>query len=147
MSLDEHREWLWALLTRRSCTGREARERLRKRGLEEGDAEALILEATEMHLLDDAAYGRLFAEGHDSWGRDRIAWELGRRGLSGEDIETALGEVDEEARARELVSAWWERGMEERKIVARLQRRGFGGRTIRAACREDRDDEGQGGAQ
>ena len=137
MFQDEQRERLWALLARRSCTRREALEALLKWGSDPAAAEALIREAMEIGALDDATYARLFAEGHEGWGNDRIAYELDRRGLSSEDIQRALEEADEGVRARELVAAWRGRGMEERKIVARLYRRGFNGRTIRAACREE----------
>ena len=137
---DKHREWFFQLLMRRPCTEREARERLeRRRGLGEEDAEALFAEAREMSLLDDTAYARLFAEGHESWGNGRIAFELGRRGVSREDIRAALEDIDETGRARALVLAWSAGGLDERRIVARLRSRGFGPRAIRAACRGDGD--------
>ncbi len=131
MTLDEHRDWLWGLLARRPCTRQEAVNRLLKRGLDEEDAEALLKEALNAGLLDDGNYARLFAEGHEGWGNDRIAYELGRRGVASEDARAALEEIDEEARARELVAAWGRQGLETRKMIARLYRRGFTGKTIR----------------
>ena len=134
LSQDEARDWFFRLLMARSCTRREAAERLRRHGIDEDAAEPLLSEAQELGLLDDAAYARLFAEGHDSWGRGRIAFELGRRGVSDDDIQAALEDIDEEERLRPLVLSWQKSGLEARKIVARLYRRGFSSRAIRSAC-------------
>ena len=38
---------------------------------------------------------------------------------------------------RFLAGSWRAAGVEERKIAARLRRRGFGGAAVRAACREE----------
>ena len=138
-SFDETRDWFLSLLLRRSCTRREAEGRLRRRGTDPAMSEALLAEAQEMGLLDDAAYARLFVEGHESWGRGRIAFELGQRGISDEDIQAALEEVDEVERATALAVPWHESGLETRKLVARLYRRGFDGRAIRSACRSLED--------
>ncbi len=110
--------------------------------MDDGMAEALVAEAQEMGLLDDAAYARLFAESHTSWGNRRIAYELGHRGVSEDDIQAGLEEIPgEEDRLRPFVSSWRESGLEERKIVARFYRRGFSGRAIRAACQHQDDDD------
>lgn len=137
LSPDEQRNWFLGLLSRRSYTRQEAARRLKDRGVSDGAAAALLGEAQEMGLLDDAAYARLFAEGHASWGNDRIAYELRRRGISSEGIQSALEEVDEEERLRVLIEPWLEGGLEMRKIIARLQRRGFNNRTIWSVCNED----------
>ena len=142
LSLDGERERFFSLLLRRSCTRREARTRLGRRGIDEETVESLLLEAQEMGLLDDVAYARLFAGSHEAWGDGRIAYELGHRGLSDEDIQAGLEEIpDEGERLRPLVASWRKGGLEERKIAARLYRRGFSGQAIRSACQEDFEEE------
>ena len=129
----DERDWFFGLLMRRTYTRREAVERLKKRGINEEKFEALLAEAEAIGLLDDAAYARLFAEGHEAWGKKRIAFELGRRGVSDGDMQPALDDIDEEERMRPLIDSWNKSGLEARKIIARLYRRGFFGRAIRDA--------------
>ena len=138
LTIDDHRNWMWASLLARPRTERETREELSHRGLDGATADALIDEAVDAGLLDDAAYAELFAQGHEGWGAARIAWELRRRGVEDEDVRAALDEIDDVPRARAIASELRERGVEDRKIVARLQRRGFDARAIRSASREDR---------
>ena len=133
--LEKTRDWFFCWLMRRTCTRRDAAEYLKKREIDEDMIETLLAEAEDLRLLNDAAYGTLFAAGHESWGRNRIAFELGRRGLSEDDIQTALEEVDEEERLRALIPSWQKGGLEERKIIARLYRRGFSSRSIRSVWR------------
>lgn len=141
-SHDEARNWFFPMLMRRSCTSCEARKRLREREVDEDTAEALIVEAQEMGLLDDVAYARLFAESHGAWSNKRIAYELGHRGVSDEDIQAVLEELtDEEDRLQPFVASWRKSGLEERKIVARLYRKGFSGRAIRTVCQNLDDDD------
>ncbi|MCR5347047.1 MAG: recombination regulator RecX [Fretibacterium sp.] len=138
---DDVRGWFLRLLMRRSCTSQEARQRLGEREVDESVAETLIAEAQEMGFLDDSAYARLFAESHTGWGNKRIVFELGRRGVSEENIEAGLeNTAHEEERLRPLVSSWRKSGLEERKIITRLCRRGFSGRSIRAVCQSQDDD-------
>ncbi len=142
MNNDTARNWLFRLLMRRSYTCHEAARRLKERGVNETEAAALLSEAQEMGLLDDATYARLFAESHGAWGNRRIDYELGHRGVSDEDIQAALeGIASEEERLLPFVASWRESGLEERKIVARFYRRGFSGRAIRAACQHQDDDD------
>lgn len=135
--LDGHRTWLIRLLTGKPHTEREVLDRLLKRGLSSEEAEGLLEEFRMLQLLDDTAYSRLFAEGHEGWGNDRIDYELSRRGVSRENIRTALSEVNEQERARELVGDWLDRGMELKRIISRLRSRGFSGQTISSVTRKD----------
>ena len=142
MNNDTARNWLFRLLMRRSYTCHEAARRLKERGVDETEAAALLSEAQEMGLLDDAAYARLFAESHGAWSNKRIAYELGHRGVSDEDIQAVLEELaDEEDRLQPFVASWRKSGLEERKIVARLYRKGFSGRAIRTVCQNLDDDD------
>lgn len=131
-----HREWLVRLLLRRPCTEREASKRLAERGASEDEAQNLLAELREMQLLDDAAYARLFIEGHEGWGFDRIACELARKGVSQEEVRSALEHYEEEPSAQELVERWMSAGLERKRIVGRLRRRGFTSRTIRSVLGE-----------
>ena len=139
LSSEEHRLRLFRLLSRVPRPEREARERLAAWGATPEEAEALIAEFRGMSLLDDALYARLFVEGHESWGDDRIACELSRRGIALQDVVSALEGRDEEAQARALAAGWLAGGMETRRIVGRLWRRGFSGRTIRSVI-EGKDE-------
>ena len=142
VTYDEARNWLFRLLMRRSCTSREARRRLQEHEVDDSMVETLIVEAQGMGLLDDAVYARLFAESHGAWGNKRIAYELGHRGVSDDDIQAGLEDMAaEEERLQPFVTSWRKSGLEERKIVARLYRRGFGGRAIRAVCQSLDDDD------
>lgn len=136
---DGHREWLVRLLLRRPHTEREASERLVRRGASEDEAQTLIAELREMQLLDDSVYARLFIEGHESWGFDRIASELARKGVPREDIRSALEDYEEEPSARELVERWRAAGVDMRQIIGRLRRRGFTSRTIRSVLKESEE--------
>lgn len=132
---EKERERFFNMLMRRPMTEREALKALAERGLGEDERAALVAEAINMQLLNDADYAKLFAEGHDEWGNDRIEFELSRRGVNSGDIEEALSGIDEAARARELTESWRSSGLEDRKIIGRLHRRGFSSSSVRAACR------------
>ena len=138
-SLEEHRLRIFRLLSRAPRPEREVRERLATWGATLEEAEALIAEFRGMRLLDDALYACLFVEGHESWGDDRIACELSRRGIAHRDIVSALEGRDEVAQARALAASWLAGGMETGRIVGRLRRRGFSGRTIRSVI-EGKDE-------
>ena len=93
--------------------------------------ETLIDEAEDAGLIDDLGYARLFADGHVSWGNAKIAYELGVRGVSRENVRIALDEIDdEEERAREISESLRKSGLDERKIRARLISRGFSSRAV-----------------
>lgn len=138
-SLEEHRLWLLGFLSDLPRTEQEVYGCLAARGVLPEEGEALIFEFRELGLLDDALYARLFVEGHECWGSERIAYELSRRGVSREHIALALEDRDEEDKARALFEGWLAQGIEGRRIVGRLRRRGFSGRTI-ASLLKDEDE-------
>lgn len=125
------RSYLVRLLTGRAYTEREIEQKLLQRKCDPDEVRELISEFRTLGLIDDEAYARLFAEGHESWGNDRIRFELHRRGVDDETIASVL-ENDERERAYPLAEIWSEQGIEWHKIAARLMRRGFSARTIRA---------------
>ncbi len=131
MTNEELREKFFAFLLKKPCTAKQAREFLEKHNAE--DTEGLMLEAEGMKLVDDLAYAKLFADGHLSWGNMKTAHELSMRGISRSDIESALGEAEDECeRAQELAERWRASGLEERKITARLLSRGFTNKAVRS---------------
>ena len=138
-SLEEHRLRIFRLLSRAPRPEREVRERLAGQGATPEETQALIAEFRGMRLLDDALYACLFVEGHESWGNDRIACELSRRGIARRDIVSALEGRDEVAQAQALAAGWLAGGMETGRVVGRLRRRGFSDKTIHSVI-EGKDE-------
>lgn len=101
------------------------REKLLARGASDDETEELIARLEDGGYVDDKAYALLFADSKEGWGRLRLRDELRRRGVAEVFIREALEEVDEETRAAALVKEWFSAGMEEKKIMGRLLRRGF----------------------
>ena len=129
----ESRDKFFAYLLRKTSTKKQAREYLHRMKL----PESLLDEATDAGLIDDLAYARLFADGHTSWGNAKISHELSMRGVSRENIRSALDDIaDESERAREISGSLRESGVEERKIKSRLISRGFTDRAVNEALRE-----------
>ena len=130
----ESRDKFFAYLLRKTSTKKQAREYLHRMKL----PESLLDEATDAGLIDDLAYARLFADGHTSWGNAKISHELSTRGVSRENIRSALDDIaDESDRAREISGSLRESGVEERKIKSRLISRGFTDRAVNEALREE----------
>ena len=66
---------------------------LERREVEPDAAAAALEEVASSGYLDDADYARRFAEDRrrlDGWGRERIARDLGRRGVADELVDRAL---------------------------------------------------------
>ena len=134
---DTAREKFFNTLLRRPSTGKQARENLERSGLPDDVIDSLMNEAEDLGLIDDAAFARLFAEGHLQWGNLKIAHELSARGVSRDDIACALEECEDESeRACELAASWCKGGVDERKITARLMSRGFTNRAVRNALKD-----------
>ncbi|NLL36978.1 MAG: regulatory protein RecX [Fretibacterium sp.] len=127
----------------RPYTELAAAEHLKKRGASPEETKAIIKEFHGMGLLDDAVYAQLFLEGHESWGLEKICFELRQRGVSEENLSHALENYsgDEAANALRLVTNWKEQGVPAHRITARLLRRGFSMRTVRKTMSGDETDE------
>lgn len=92
-------EAAYRALSRRERTEAELRTALERRGHAEGPIEAALDELRTAGYLDDAGYARRFADDRrrlDRWGAERIAHDLGRRGVAREHIEAALADADAE---------------------------------------------------
>jgi regulatory protein len=93
----------------RERTQGEVEAFLARRGYETGVVEDVVRALREEGLVDDAGYARRFAEDRrllDSWGNERIARDLERRGVERELVDQALaghGVEDQLALAIELL--------------------------------------------
>ena len=102
MDYDEERraiELAYRAVAQRDRTEYELREFLSRRRIEPGAIDAAVAEASALGLVDDAGYATRFAADRrrlDSWGSDRIARDLARRGVERELIEAALAAVGAE---------------------------------------------------
>lgn len=134
---DGLREKFFSFLLRRPCTHKQAYEYLSRQKMNEDVINSLMNEAEDTGLIDDLTFAKLFAEGHLSWGNLKIAYELGMRHVSRENINTALDEIDDEvSRACELADSWKNMNIDGKKITARLISRGFTSRAVRSALRD-----------
>ena len=134
--MNELTQKFFAFLTKRPCTRKQAYEYLSRQKINENDIDALMNEAESSGLIDDLTFAKLFAEGHLSWGNLKITYELSMKGISREDINAALDEVEDEVtRAYEIVNSLREMQVDNRKIISRLTSRGFTNRAIRSALK------------
>jgi regulatory protein len=86
-------ELAYKALGRREHTVAELRTCLERKRVEPDAIEAAVEELSEAGFLDDARYARRFAEDKrtlERWGTDRIARDLGRRGVEPAVIEETL---------------------------------------------------------
>ena len=128
------REKFFDFLLKKTCTSKQTREYLERNHAQ--DIDALMNEAEDMGLIDDKAFARLFVEGHRTWGNLKISYELSMKGISRQDISTALDEAEDECeRAEELAEGWRASGLEERKIISRLMSRGFSSKSANYAAK------------
>ncbi len=133
---DELRDKFFEFILKRPSTRKQAYEYLMRQKIHEDEIDSLIDEAESSGLIDDLTFAKLFAEGHMSWGNLKITHELSIRGISREDINAALDDVDDEVtRACELSESWKRMNVDEKKITARLMSRGFTSRAVRSALK------------
>ena len=96
-------------LTGRARTRRELADKLRSRNVPDEVATRLLDRFTEVGLIDDAAFARLWVESRQSsrgLAKRALSDELRRTGVDAEIVREAVDEVDradEEAAARRLV--------------------------------------------
>jgi regulatory protein len=99
---DRHRALQLAhrAIGQRDRTVAELRTYLERKRVEPESIAAAVTELLESGLLDDARYARRFAEDKrelESWGAERIARDLQRRGVGPELIEAAVADRSREA--------------------------------------------------
>ena len=128
------------LLVARDYTTAKMREKLAARGLNEAAVETAVVRLEREGLLSDSRFAERFAETAVAGGRffgPRLRLEMRRRGVPAELIDEVVGrlrqERDEQADLRCVMerrfpgfSFFAASEREKRRIIAFLQRRGFG---------------------
>lgn len=135
------KEYATLLLSYRSRTVSELRQRLERKGFSEGIIAAVMERLAELKLVDDARFAQDYAEARiRTAGRSRrlVQAELHKLGVERAEIEKALAAApDECVAARALLKKAKKRyaGLEEKvqrqRLFALLARRGFSYDTIR----------------
>ena len=127
------------MLSRRAHSEYELRDKLRKRGVSESEAEDVCTWLREMGFLNDAQYSFALTEhfARKGYGRGRIVSEFRRRGLERELWDEALEGMPEADPFidRFLASRLRNPGdaAERRRLSEALLRRGFSLEEIRSA--------------
>jgi regulatory protein len=130
------REICLRLLAVRPRTRAELAQALRKRGIDEDVTAAVLNRYDEVGMIDDAAFARAWVTSrHHGRGlaSRALAQELRRRGVSKEDTNEALSELDAETEAqtaldlvtRKLRSMHGEPEAIFRRLVGMLARKGY----------------------
>lgn len=130
---------------RRPRSEAEIRRRLTERGFDEPVIARTVAWLTETHFLDDDAFARYWIEQRESFkprSPRALRRELQTKGVSAEQIDDALSEVDELESARRAAAQRAERWATlpqetfNIKMGRYLEARGFGYAVIRQVCRE-----------
>jgi len=148
------RELCLRLLTSRPRTRTELADAMRRHGVPDETAAAVLARFAHAGLIDDAAFARAWVESrHHNRGlaRRALSAELRRRGVDGEDIDaavSALDPADELATARKLVA----KGMRAsrgkplptriRRLIGLLARKGYPPTVAYRIVREAIEQEG-----
>jgi regulatory protein len=142
------------LLTGRPRTRTELADAMRRHGVPDEAAAAVLARFTDVGLIDDAAFARAWVESrHHSRGlaRRALSAELKRRGVDGQDIEAAVGALDpadELATARQLVDKALTASQGKplpvriRRLVGLLARKGYPASVAYRVVREAIEQEG-----
>ncbi|WP_327681130.1 regulatory protein RecX [Kitasatospora sp. NBC_00458] len=141
------------LLTGAAKTRKQLADALRKREIPDEVAEEVLTRLEEVGLIDDAAFARAWVESRHAvrgLSRRALAQELRTRGVTGEQAEQALAQLDhddEAEAARELVdrrlrtTRGLERQARTRRLVGVLARRGYSEGLAFRVVREALDEE------
>ena len=143
-------------LTAAPRTRAQLAETLRRRGVPEDAAEAVLGRFTEVGLIDDATFASAWVESRHhgrGLGRRALAAELNQRGVDRDDIQAAVAKLSPEtelATARALVerklasTASLPAQVRLRRLVGMLARKGYPAglayRVVREALDQDRQN-------
>lgn len=160
IDLDEFDQWLLlhqfrpaldyavSLLSARAHSTGELESKLLRLGYRPATVEMVLYKLSSNGLTDDADFARQWvaSRANRKLGRGRIAQELRRKGISAEDAQAALDQLDEDdqlSAAVDLVRKGLQRakpGEDPRKtanrIIAMLARRGYGYDQAKEALRQ-----------
>ena len=138
------------LLGRRGRTERELRDKLAEKKYLDDDIDRTIERLKEMKLIDDAVFAANYARDKVTIyrrGRFRIGLDLLRKGVGRDQIDQALGEVEEadelsaaQSLAESRLKNWQALDPLKRRarLTSLLQRRGFSARVVRAVLEADK---------
>ncbi len=126
-----------SLLAQRAHATGELEQKLSRAGYRPATIEMVLYKLSSNHLTDDADFARQWAAARAKrLGPGRIAQELRRKGVSREDAQTALDELNQEDQLQTAVSLAGKAlhhakpGEDPRKtaqrVLAMLARRGYG---------------------
>ncbi|MGI8750511.1 MAG: regulatory protein RecX [Thermoleophilaceae bacterium] len=90
-------ELAYRAISTRERTVAEVRAFLERKELEAASIDYALAELAEAGAVDDMRFARLFVEAKrliERWGKERIARELNRRGITAELIEAATADQD-----------------------------------------------------
>lgn len=144
------------LLTAAPRTRAQLSDALRRRGVPDDAAEAVLGRFAEVSLIDDAAFAAAWVESRHygrGLGRRQLVAELNRRGVARDDIEAAVGQLNpetERATALALVerraasTAGQPHAARVRRLVGMLARKGYSPGLAFSVVREVLDRAGQG---
>ena len=90
------RQKFFNFLLRRLVCKKRAELWLREKRVDEDYAEILLEDAESAGLINDLEYAKGFILGHERWDERKIKFELYKRGVSGNDIEDAFYELEQE---------------------------------------------------
>lgn len=133
-----------SMLERKARTSRELSDALKRKGYDADIIRSCVDRLFARRVLDDSAYARRFAEQRvtsQRKGRRLIRQELLQRGITKEDVDQALEQLDENAErdsAFALARKKWpqtkgDRRERKMKLAAFLLRRGYPNRIVRSA--------------
>lgn len=144
------------LLTGTPRTRRQLEQAMQRRGIPDEVAEHVLSRFEDVGLIDDAAFANAWVESrHHSRGlaRRALARELRTRGVQGDLVEEAVGQLDPEQEAvtaRHLVdrklhaTRGLDRDKRVRRLAGMLARKGYGEalalRVVRQALEEEGED-------
>ncbi len=143
------------LLTAAPRTRAQLADVLRRRGVPEDAAEAVLSRFTEVGLVDDAMFATAWVESRHygrGLGRRALAAELDRRGVSRDDIQAAVEQLRAEtARATALAlverkiasTAGQPHAARVRRLAGMLARKGYPAGLAYSVVREALDRAGQ----
>ena len=106
LTREETKEKALRILEFRSHSAFELKEKLRRAGSTEEDIEYMIDFCIEYNFINDREYAKMRARDLSNlkkFGKHRIKTELFRRGLSSEDIQYALEEIEDDSDELEIL--------------------------------------------
>jgi regulatory protein len=130
------------LLDYRQRSKAEVERRLLRAGYTEDVIEEVIARLVSLGLLDDAQFSQTWVNHRLAgrpMGKKRIMWELRQKGVSNEVADVAMSSINEDTEyesAMESARRRWQKDSnpdiyaKRRRLIAYLQRQGFGWETI-----------------